>query len=581
MDRPKGQDTEQPLLSADGSARWDAATFGPVSSSSGVAEPRHSGAPVKKGRARQGVGAGAAGLAIAAKVGLLKLLLTFGSLIVSVVIYSAGYGLPFAIGLVALLFFHEAGHWIAFRRKGITPSAMIFIPFIGAAVIARRTEGLSAFDDVVISLAGPVLGGLAAAACLVAAYLMPANGPFLVSLAGTGFLINLINLIPFGPLDGAHILRAIVRSRPVEQEGGGHRALAGVLAVATACLLIAGFAGVRGNLGDALAEGAALFHVYSPPTPLSSPDGVAVNAAGIVWFTELNTSKIGRIDPKTGTIREFDTPTRHGEPLRITPGPDGAMWFTEAVGNVVGRIADNGTIDEFRLPTAGAWPWDIVAGPDGDLYFVEHDAARIGRITTSGYITEYPLAHGRNPSGMTVGPDGALWFMEDDGASRGVGRITTRGIVSEYTLPVKDSGPQMITTGQDGSLYATLVKDNAIVRITPGGSGVAMTVFTLPAPPTAQAGQPANTTNQPYSLVAGPGGIWSTEYGENALARLAPDGTFSEYLAFAGSDMKDTFPSIIARAPDGTLWFTASDSKNQNSRIVHLSGVPGALDAGS
>ena len=33
------------------------------------------------------------------------------------------FGLPFALGFVALLFVHEMGHYIQLRREGVSPAA--------------------------------------------------------------------------------------------------------------------------------------------------------------------------------------------------------------------------------------------------------------------------------------------------------------------------------------------------------------------------------------------------------------------------------------------------------------------------
>jgi streptogramin lyase len=46
-----------------------------------------------------------------------------------------------------------------------------------------------------------------------------------------------------------------------------------------------------------------------PPTPASAPLDVAVDAAGIVWFTEGGAMQIGRLDPATGVIAEIATVT--------------------------------------------------------------------------------------------------------------------------------------------------------------------------------------------------------------------------------------------------------------------------------
>ncbi len=87
----------------------------------------------------------------------LKLLMTSGSMLVSIAAYGLLFGFPFAVGLVVLLFLHEIGHVIQLRREGIKASAPLFIPFLGA-IIAAKSMGKDAAAEARVGLAGPVLG---------------------------------------------------------------------------------------------------------------------------------------------------------------------------------------------------------------------------------------------------------------------------------------------------------------------------------------------------------------------------------------------------------------------------------------
>ena len=86
--------------------------------------------------------------------------------LVSVAAYSLWFGWWFAVGFVLLLFVHEMGHVIALRREGIKASAPMFIPFMGA-VITSKSLGDNALAEARVGLAGPVLGTVGAAVCLV------------------------------------------------------------------------------------------------------------------------------------------------------------------------------------------------------------------------------------------------------------------------------------------------------------------------------------------------------------------------------------------------------------------------------
>lgn len=43
----------------------------------------------------------------------------------------------FSVGAFALLAMHELGHWAAFRAKQIPILCIVFIPFVGGAIIPR------------------------------------------------------------------------------------------------------------------------------------------------------------------------------------------------------------------------------------------------------------------------------------------------------------------------------------------------------------------------------------------------------------------------------------------------------------
>jgi len=135
-----------------------------------------------------------------------KLLASTGTILVSLAAYAVIWGWPFAAGFVALLFVHEMGHAIALRREGIKASAPMFIPFLGA-VIAARSLGDNATAEARVGLAGPILGSIGAAACVLVWH---ATGSDLWrALAFTGFFLNLFNLLPVVPLDGGRAMAAM------------------------------------------------------------------------------------------------------------------------------------------------------------------------------------------------------------------------------------------------------------------------------------------------------------------------------------------------------------------------------------
>jgi Zn-dependent protease len=115
---------------------------------------------------------------------------------------------------VLLIFIHELGHYIEAKREGLNPRLPVFIPFLGAYV--QYTRG-HPWQTVRVAIAGPILGGAAAAVCLAVA---ESNGSrILYALAYSGFFLNLFNMLPFGIFDGG----AVWRSARFLRLGGGRR----------------------------------------------------------------------------------------------------------------------------------------------------------------------------------------------------------------------------------------------------------------------------------------------------------------------------------------------------------------------
>ncbi len=135
-----------------------------------------------------------------------KILTTSGTMLVSVVAYSFIWGWKFAVGFVILLFVHEMGHVIQLRREGIPASAPMFIPFMGAVVMAKSL-GDDATAEARVGLAGPVLGTLGALALLPIA--INTGDDFWYALIFTGLFLNLFNLLPVVPLDGGRAMAAL------------------------------------------------------------------------------------------------------------------------------------------------------------------------------------------------------------------------------------------------------------------------------------------------------------------------------------------------------------------------------------
>lgn len=131
-----------------------------------------------------------------------KVLLTGGTMLLSVFAYALIWGWQYAVGFVLLIFVHEMGHYLAARHKGLDVGAPMFIPFVGAWINLKQLPH-DAEVEAYVGLAGPAAGTAGALACY---FLGRQTGdPLFYALAYAGCFINLFNLIPLSPFDGGRV----------------------------------------------------------------------------------------------------------------------------------------------------------------------------------------------------------------------------------------------------------------------------------------------------------------------------------------------------------------------------------------
>ena len=257
---------------------------------------------------------------------------------------------------------------------------------------------------------------------------------------------------------------------------------------------------------------------------------IATGPNGNLWFTEFGVGKIGKLDPRTGTIVEFDADC--GQPNQIALGADGNLWYTCGDGGLLGRITPLGAATTFR--TRATYPMDIVSGPDGNLWFTDWEATRYGqvfKVSTAGVtIGQYTV--GDLPTGITVGGDGNLWIgMQNEWT---IARVTTAGVVTRFPA----SGyPGAVATGPAGNVWygTTFGAPNLIGRVAPDGS----VTGTYPGGGVSVAG-----------ITRGPSGnLW---YTAAAVTRFTTSGVATDFTAGIAAG---AIPQGITTGPDGNMWF--------------------------
>ena len=134
------------------------------------------------------------------------------SLFAFVGFYWTLYGKAFGIGFAVLILIHEMGHFIDVKRRGLPADMPVFLPGFGAYV-RWQALGVSLPTRAAVSLAGPLAGLIASAACL-AIWRYSGNGLY-AALAHASAWLNLLNLVPLWVLDGGQAVKALNKNNRV------------------------------------------------------------------------------------------------------------------------------------------------------------------------------------------------------------------------------------------------------------------------------------------------------------------------------------------------------------------------------
>jgi streptogramin lyase len=266
---------------------------------------------------------------------------------------------------------------------------------------------------------------------------------------------------------------------------------------------------------------------YDLPRPTIEPHDVIVDEHGMVWYTDFGEEFIGRLDPKTGALKEFPVPKlKEGYPegsLDIEEDKAGNFWFGMMYQGALGKLDPKteqittyplnkefnddaaqpnmlglrydidgkvwtdspGHYDIFRLDIkTGNYerfrPLDklpdsrrgTIYGIDSDshnnLYFTDFATDYIGKIDAKSGAVSYfktPTPNSR-PRRIRTDAQDRSFFGEYQGNRIGMLDPET-GKISEWALPTPWSGPYYVTWDKSGLLYSGGMTTDRLDRVNP------------------------------------------------------------------------------------------------------------------
>ncbi|HEV2461442.1 MAG TPA: hypothetical protein VGS80_24065 [Ktedonobacterales bacterium] len=306
---------------------------------------------------------------------------------------------------------------------------------------------------------------------------------------------------------------------------------------------------------------------YALPGPNAGLMQPAVDAQGNVWFGEMDTNRLGRLNPRTGQVSTWQPPHGQYNIMQTAVDRQGNVWFTEQAANYIGRF-DPGTQQFTTYPLEnpnghGSAPQDLAFDATGKLWFTEVTAAKIGRLDpATGAISTWPVPAPETgasayPYSLALTPDGAIWVGYLSGGA--LGRLDpTSGSVRLYRLANTQAQVFSMAADAQGRVWFTELEDGKI-GVVDSASSQAKEI-SVPAV--------LGSVSGLYALIVAPDGdVWFACASANALVRYAPQtGRFTFYTLSAPASV----PFGLALDASSGLWFTADGNPANYVGIMHI-----------
>jgi len=252
---------------------------------------------------------------------------------------------------------------------------------------------------------------------------------------------------------------------------------------------------------------------WSATTPGSRPHDPLAARDGSLWYSAQMANVLGRVDPKTGKVKEYPLKTAHSGPHGLVEDKAGNIWYTGNTGTLIGKLnPKTGDVTEYKTPEVGD-PHTLLFDKSGTLWFTMQNLNRIGRLdpkTGEIKLLTPPTAKSR-PYGMTFDPKGNL-FVVQFGVNK-IARVDTKTLeIKEYTLPDAASRPRRVAADKQGMIWYADYSRGYLGRLDPASGKV--TEWQSPSGP----------KSAPYGISVINGAVWysESEAEPNTVVRFDP-----------------------------------------------------------
>jgi virginiamycin B lyase len=257
------------------------------------------------------------------------------------------------------------------------------------------------------------------------------------------------------------------------------------------------------------------FQSWSAPTPGSRPHDPLAASDGSLWYTGQMANVLGRVDPKTGEIKEYPLKTAHSGPHGLVEDKDGNIWYTGNTGALIGKLdPKTGVVSEYMIVDPDIRdPHTLIFDRAGILWFSVQNANRIGRLDPSSGEMKFltPPTAGARPYGLAVNSEGLVFF--DEFGTNKIGSVDPKTLqIREYPLPDPASRPRRIAISSDDIVWYTDFGRGYLGRLDPATGRVS------------EWQSPSGPRSEPYGISVIDDFIWYSESNAtpNMVVRFDP-----------------------------------------------------------
>jgi sugar lactone lactonase YvrE/Zn-dependent protease len=322
------------------------------------------------------------------QIGLRQALLTRGTVLtalLSVAAFSLLWGWKVSLAVVVLLYIHELGHvGAALWRRVPVQRGPLFIPGVGAFVLVSPAARV--WDDILISLAGPAVGGIAAFAMVLAGN--AAASPALSFGGNIGLLLNLANLLPFSPLDGGRVVGRLgwIGLIPPVVFGASLLATLAFARLASPLLIVIIVLGIVLGIHAARIRRNVTWPARFGILGLYLLVGVALTTFLFLTFLPMSTWA-ALFTRREGQVVQNPKPVRYDGPLGVAVSADGTLYVVRSGESRVHVLSSGG--QELAVwgttgsdPGQFAEPQAVTLDGSGNVYVGDTGNARVQKLSS-------------------------------------------------------------------------------------------------------------------------------------------------------------------------------------------------------